>query len=449
MSSAGIKLKGDKGIWVVVLILSMFSVVAVFSSSTYIANKAGESKLFVFLDQIKVVLSGFAALLLCYFIPMRWYRRLSFILFGISVAMLLGLYVPSLRAEVNGAVRGLKIAGRTIQVFEFAKIGLILYLAKAIEYWAESLNTFKDFALKLLLPVVGVCLLVMGNSFSSALLFGIISFMVMFFMQVNFKYIAISIAGALAILILMFGIYNAFYSGSAGSGEEKKSESSVAKLFNRFGTVQNRILNFSSDASETEMESMSEEERTKILDEIRQSENAKIAISEGGIIGKGPGKSTQRYSLSMAFSDFIYAFIVEEYGLVGGCLLIFVYLMFLFRCIVLASRCKALYTSSLVLGLGFLITTQAFLHILVNVRLIPITGHTLPLVSHGGTAFLVLCGAFGIILSVSKQLDKQDRLAMEAQAKEAAEAVAGQGSENNLLTTDCETDIIKEETDNE
>lgn len=421
------KLKGDRGIWVVVLLLSMISIVAVFSSSTYIANKAGESKLLVFFDQIKVVLAGFCALIACYLIPMRWYRRLSFVLFGISVAMLLGLYIPSLRAEVNGAVRGLKIAGRTIQVFEFAKIGLILYLAKAIEYWKDSINTFKDFALKLLLPVVGVCLLVVGNSFSSALLFGVISFMVMFFMQVKFKYIWISLAGAAALIILMFGIYNAFFSGSTKAPEQ---QSSVAKLFNRFGTVQSRILNFSSDPTDAEIEAMSDEQKTKLIDEIRQSENAKIAISEGKIIGKGPGKSTQRYSLSMAFSDFIFAFIIEEYGLLGGCLIMLLYIIFLYRCIRIATKCTTLYTSSLVLGLGFLITTQAFLHILVNVRLIPITGHTLPLVSHGGTAFFVLSGAFGIVLSVSKRVAEQEaKAAAERAEAEKAAAEAAQKAE--------------------
>ena len=157
-----------------------------------------------------------------------------------------------------------------------------------------------------------------------------------------------------------------------------------------------------------------------------------MAISEGGIFGKGPGKSTQRYSLSMAFSDFIYAFIVEEYGLLGGGFVILLYLIFLFRCIRLCQRCKATYSSVLIVGLAFLITTQAFLHILVNVRILPITGHTLPLISHGGTAYLVLSGAFGMILSVNKQLEKQD--ALERAAREAAAAQLT--PEYNTDTTD-------------
>ena len=135
-----------------------------------------------------------------------------------------------------------------------------------------------------------------------------------------------------------------------------------------------------------------------------------VAISEGGLFGKGPGNSTQRYSLSMAFSDFIFAFIVEEYGLMGGSLIIALYIVLLFRCIRLTTRCRTSFTSALVTGLAYMIIIQAFIHILVNVRLIPITGQTLPLVSHGGTAYLAMSGAVGIILSVNKQLDKQDMM---------------------------------------
>ena len=135
-----------------------------------------------------------------------------------------------------------------------------------------------------------------------------------------------------------------------------------------------------------------------------------VAISEGGLFGKGPGNSTQRYSLSMAFSDFIFAFIVEEYGLAGGSLIIALYIILLFRCIRLTTRCNTSFSSALVTGLSYMIIIQAFIHILVNVRLIPITGQTLPLVSHGGTAYLAMSGAVGMILSVNKQLDKQDKM---------------------------------------
>ena len=184
----------------------------------------------------------------------------------------------------------------------------------------------------------------------------------------------------------------------------------MEKFFNRIGTAQSRILNFAGghDNEDAASEALSKEELEKIKDTKRQSENAKIAISQGGLIGKGPGKSTQRYSLSMAFSDFIFAFIVEEYGLLGGGFVILLYIIVLFRCIRMTRKCSTTFSEALILGLAWLIALQAMLHIFVNVGLLPVTGHTLPLISHGGTAYLVLSGAMGMILSVSRHLEKKE-----------------------------------------
>ena len=409
------KLKGDRVIWIIVVLFAMFSIAAVFSSSSFLASSRGISKVAIFAEQTKSVLMGFLALFICYLIPLRFYRTFSFVLYGVSVLMLLMLFVPGLRAEINGAVRGIKIAGHTFQVFEFAKIGVILYLARALERWGDDLADFKQFALKIQLPVGAVCLLIMQNSFSSALLIALITFLILFFMNVSFKNLMITVGIVAAAVLLLFLTYHAFY-----AGRPERLETSVGKLFNRFGTVEGR-LTAHFDKEEENLEGLSQREIQQLKDKDRQSENAKVAISEGGIFGKGPGKSTQRYSLSMAFSDFIYAFIVEEYGLIGGVLVILLYLIFLFRCIRLCQRCKATYSSVLIVGLSFLIATQAFLHILVNVRLFPITGHTLPLISHGGTAYLVLSGAFGMILSVNRQLDKQDAQERAQRAAEAAQ----------------------------
>lgn len=416
------KLKGDKVIWIIVVIFAMISIAAVFSSSSFLASSRGISKVAIFMEQTKSVLLGFVALLVCYLIPLRFYRTFSFIIFGLSVLMLILLYVPGFQVKVNGAIRGIRLFGKgpTIQVFEIAKIGIILYLAKALELWGDKLDSFKEFALRILLPVGVVCLLILANSFSSALLIALISFLILFFLDVNWKNLGITVGGVVVLILLLFGIYHAFF-----AGRPERLATPVGKIFNRFGTVEGRLTAHFDKEEEESLEGLSRDEIQQLKDKDRQSENAKVAISEGGIFGKGPGKSTQRYSLSMAFSDFIYAFIVEEYGLLGGVLVIFLYLIFLFRCIRLCQRCKATYSSVLIVGLSFLIATQAFLHILVNVRLFPITGHTLPLISHGGTAYLVLCGAFGMILSVNRQLDKQDeqeRLQREAEAARLAES---------------------------
>ena len=422
------KLKGDRVIWIIVVLFAMISIVAVFSSSSFLASSRGISKVAIFLEQTKSVLLGFTALFICYLIPLRFYRTFSFFIFGVSVLMLVLLYVPGFQVKINGAIRGIRLFGKgpTIQVFEIAKIGVIVYLAKALELWSDQLNDFKQFALKIILPIGSVCLLILANSFSSALLIAIITFLILFFLNISPKNLAITIGAVMAAVLLMFLTYHAFF-----ANHPDRQESGIGKIFNRFGTVESR-LTAHFDKEEQSMEGLSRQEIQQLKDKDRQSENAKVAISEGGIFGKGPGKSTQRYSLSMAFSDFIYAFIVEEYGLIGGIIVILLYLIVLFRCIRLCQRCKATYSSVLIVGLAFLIATQAFLHILVNVRLFPITGHTLPLISHGGTAYLVLSGAFGMILSVNRQLDKQD-----AQERAQREAEAAQLSDSyNFDTTD-------------
>lgn len=387
-------LKGDKIIWITVVLFALFSVVAVFSSSSFLASSQGTTKIAIFLQQIKSVLLGMVALFVCYLVPMRWYRNLAFIYFGICLVMLLMLYIPPFQARINGAVRGIKIAGHTIQPFEFAKVGIVLYLARALEKWEDSLDTYKDFFLKLALPIFAVCGLIVANSISSTVLVGGISVLMLIFMNIRWKYIFAMLGVILAAAALMFGIYTVFFKGN-----QERLDQPVGKIFNRFGTLESRISSFNAD-EEDEVDKESK----------RQSENARFAIAEGGIFGKGPGNSTQRYSLSMAFSDFIFAFIVEEYGLFGGSIIIALYVIFLFRCIRLSNRCGTSFSSALVCGISFLIITQAFIHILVNVRLMPITGQTLPLVSHGGTAYLAMSGAVGMILSVNKQLDKQAKM---------------------------------------
>lgn len=396
-------IKGDKVIWILVVLCAMASVLAVFSASSYLANSKGVDKTVIFLEQSKSVLLGFIALFICYNIPLKWYRWFSFIIFGASVIGLILLYIPGMSSEINGAVRGLKIGDRTFQVFEFAKVGIIFYIAKAIELWQEDFHDTKIFMVRLFLPIAAVCLIVFANSVSSAILICIVCYLTIFVMDVDVKNIMLSLLIVTATVGVMFGIYHTFFEGHTSENPNK-----IEKLFNRIPTVESRLYKCFHPNKNIDTSKLSNFEKEQLKDETRQHEYAKAAIAEGGLFGKGAGKSTRGYSLSMAFSDFIYAFIVEEYGLAGGIFIILIYLVFFYRCIRLVVRCNESFTSALLIGLAFLITTQAFLHIFVNVRLGPITGHTLPLISHGGTAYLVLGGAFGVILSISRKLDEQD-----------------------------------------
>lgn len=386
-------IKGDKVVWIIVFLLSMFSLAAVYSASSYRAMHSDVNKIVIFLDQLVFVLAGWAALLICYFIHPKYYRKFSFLVYGISIVLLLLLFVDPLTARQNGAIRGLKLPGFTFQVFEVAKAAIIIYLARAMEIF--EIKKFKDYLLKLLFPIALTCVLLLRGSFSSAVFTAMICLVILWINKINWRYLALTIAGGIAVLGICYGLY-------------KLTENNEHPLFERFETAESRIDSFLHPADEEVAIKMTEEEKQAAIDAERQSENAKIAIHEGGIIGKGPGKSTQRYTLSMAFSDFIYAFIIEEYGSIVGIFVMFLYIWLFARCARLAAKCKTTFAGTTVFGLGLLTTFQALMHIYVNIRMIPITGHTLPLVSHGGTAFIIFSGIFGVILSVSKSIQEID-----------------------------------------
>ena len=421
-------------IWFIVAMFAMISIIAVFSVGSFLAKNDPEiiSKTSIYVEQFGSVALGFAALFLCYAFNYNFYRKVAPYVFGISLLMLLMLFVPGFQDERNGAVRGLKLFGHTLQVFEFVKVGLILFISWALERYSKDIKTFKGYFLRLLVWVILVCACIMVNSFSSAILLAMVSMMVFFFMEVKMSHLLITIGGAVALVAILFGIYHLSTAISPKAAD--------FAIFNRLGTVESRIGHFfKADADSTmDLTKMSKEQLEVIIDSERQSESAKIAIKEGGIFGKGVGNGTARYSLSMAFSDFIFAAIVEETGLIGGIAIVLLYLIFLFRCISLSFKCPDAFSQALVLGLAFLITTQAFLHILVNVRLLPITGHTLPLISHGGTAYLVLSAAFGIILSVSRTVNKLE------EEKRAAEAAAA--AENAPEATDVPLEVQDDDT---
>ena len=417
---AKVRLRGDRVIWFIVAVFAMISIIAVFSVGSFLTKNNPDimSKTSIYMEQFGSVALGFAALFLCYAVNYKFYKRISPYIFVVAVVMLLMLFVPPLQDKRNGAVRGLRLMGHTIQVFEFVKIGLIMFISWGLEKYNREIKTFKGFCLRLLLWVVGVCACIMVNSFSSAMLLALVSMMLFYFMDVKITHLLLTVGIAIALVAGLFGLYHLALKASPEAAE--------FPIFNRLGTVESRVEHFIKPESDTTMDisKMTREQLEDMDREERQSESAKIAIKAGGLFGKGVGNGISRHSLSMAFSDFIYAAIVEETGLVGGIVIVLLYLIFLFRCISLSFKCPDTFSQALVLGLAFLITTQAFLHILVNVRLIPITGHTLPLISHGGTAYLMLSAAFGMILSVSRAVNK-----LEEERRAAEEAAAAQGTE--------------------
>lgn len=400
------RLSGDKVIWTVVFLLSLISIALIYSSSSSLAYKEKTTNFAFLIKQIQFVFMGLVALYICYKIPLGWYRGLANIALLTSIVLL--ALTPIIGIEINGAKRWINLGFTTFQPTEMAKIAIVLYLARALE--VSRLDTFKEFLIRIILPIGITCILILIGSVSAALFVGMISLLMLVIAGVKWNYIFKAggiAAGMLAFIIILHLV--------------------GVTLFSRLDTALSRITKF---VTTTEIsEELTPEQKQKEADKTYQADMAKVAISSVGIMGKGPGKSTQRYFLPHPYSDYIYTIIIEEYGLAGGIGVILLYLWFLFRCIILVKNCTKVFTALTVAGLGLLITVQATLHILVNVGYLPVTGHTLPLLSLGGTSLVILSCAFGIILSVSRTID------ISSQNKKKLQPVAVSGNGGEVVQT--------------
>ncbi len=433
------RLHGDKVIWIVVFLLSLISIALIYSSSSSLAFKEGVTNFSFLMSQCKFVLLGLAALYICYKIPLGFYRYFTYFIFAVTLVLL--MLTPIIGKEINGAKRWLELGPISFQPAELIKITLILYLARALEMW--EMKSFKEFFTKIIIPIGVVCVLIMMSSVSTALIIGMLSFVILFIAGAKWSYLlkAVGIGAAtLTTIILMNLALIALFD---------------VDIFPRFSTALSRLEKY---FVKTELaEGLTADEKQKKADETFQADMAKIAISSANIFGKGPGKSTQRYVLPHPYSDFIYTIIIEEYGLLGGVFVLMLYLWLFYRCIILVRNCTKKFTAITVGGLGLMISTQAGLHILVNVGILPVTGHTLPLISLGGTSFVIFSCAFGIILSVSRTIDidaakreEEERLLrekMEQQERERALQEQRLPEEQRLLEEEPEFhDIIDTKT---
>ncbi len=401
------RLHGDRVIWVIILFLSLVSLALIYSASSSLAFKEHTTNFAYLLKQLRFVVLGLVALYICYKIPLRWYRYLSAPLFVMSIILL--VLTPIIGTEVNGAKRWLSIGSLSFQPTEIAKITTILYLARILE--VSKIETYKQFLLKIVAPVGMVCILIMIGSVSQALLVALISLLVLVAAGVKFKHLLYTagLAGCALVLIILLNLSFGWFS---------RVDTATSRLKKFFVSETEQVVDGGMTAAE---------QKQKQADETFQADMAKIAISSVGVIGKGPGKSTQRYVLPHPYSDYIYTIIIEEYGMIGGVVILMLYLWFFNRCVKLVKSCKTVFSALTVGGLGLLIVVQAALHILVNVGLLPVTGHTLPLVSLGGTSLIILSCAFGIILSVSRT--KEVAQSKEKKLTAAGNSVAGGGNE--------------------
>ena len=376
------KIRGDKVIWGIVIILSMFSVLAVYSSTTTLAYrfKQGNTEYYL-LKHIGILIFGFVLMYAAHKIKYVYYSKLSLI--AVLFAAPLLLYTLVFGEVRNDAARWTTLPGVNImfQPSDLAKLALIMFVASMLAKKQDNIKDLKSAFIPILLPVLVICGLILPANLSTAVILFVTCIVLMFIGGVKFRYLlALSGIGIAALaLFIAFLIVSPKSSG-------------------RLGTWQNRIEHFGGGGDS---------------DENFQVEQAKIAIANGGFVGKLPGNSMQKNFLPNPFNDFIYAIITEEYGFAGAFLILLMYMILLFRGIRIAIKAPGHFGALLAIGVTLSLIIQAFANMAVAVHLVPVTGQPLPLVSMGGTSIWFTSVAIGIILSVSKEMDENEEQSSE------------------------------------
>jgi cell division protein FtsW len=394
------KTKGDKVIWGIVVMLTMMSLLVVYSSTGSLAYKLSKSTESYLFKQFVFIAVGLLIIYFAHRVNYTIYSRVAVFIFLASIPLL--LYTLIFGASLNEASRWIKlpIINLTFQTSDLAKLGLFMYLGRQLSRKQEVIKDFKKGFVPLIVPVAIICILIAPANLSTALLVGATSLLLMFIGRVNMKHIALVIGIAAIPVMILIGVAGAYY-----DKEEKKSKELPAMFTKgRVATWVKRVQNFMYAGKE---------------ETAYQVQQAKIAIAKGGWVGLGPGNSESRNFLPHPYSDFIYAVIIEEYGLIGGAFVLFIYLAFLFRCIRIFKNCPYAFGAFLALGLSFTLVIQAMANMAVNVNLFPVTGVTLPLISMGGSSFLFTCLAIGIILSVARNVEQMEAETIEEKPAEA------------------------------
>lgn len=391
LTGIGSRTKGDKVIWALVVVLALASLLVVYSSTGLLAYKynKGNTEVYLF-KQIAFIAVGMAVIYFSHRVNYTLYSRVARILFLLSIPLL--IYTLFFGVKLNEGSRWIRlpIINLTFQTSDLAKLALFMYIGRLLSKKQEVIKDFRKGFLPIMIPVGIICLLIAPANLSTALLIGATSMLLMFIGRVRTKHLLATIGIAAIPVVFLFITAVVYY-----DKEEGRSKDLPALLNSgRTPTWIKRVQNFIYDSKQVDK------------DENYQINQSKIAIAKGGLLGLGPGNSEQRNFLPHPYSDFIFAIIIEEYGLVGGAFIMFVYLVFLFRSIRIFRKCPYAFGAFLALGLSFTLVIQALINMAVAVNLFPVTGVTLPLVSMGGSSFLFTCLSIGIILSVARNVEQ-------------------------------------------
>ena len=371
-------------IWMVVALLSLISLLAFYSSSERVAHMKydGDTTRALISHAVTLVI-GLAALYVVYLGNYKFYSRIFS--FALLVVLPLLLVTTFAGKDINGASRVVDIFGVSFQTSDLAKVALIGYLARAVALRQDREVELKEAAIVYFLPITLTVGLIFTENLSTAVILFVVCFYLIYMGRVKIKFLAIFLVA----LMLGLGFYMVIKSNGDDAG--------------RTVTWVTRFLNFFGD--EPGMDG-TEAERFKAMNDS-QDIQSKLAVASGGVFGKLPGKSTQRHFLQHPYSDFIFSIIVEEYGLVGAVVVMILYLILLYRAGLIIHSMPGSFGGYVSFALASLIVVQAFVHIGVAVSVIPITGQPLPFISKGGSSMLFTGIAIGIILSVSKELEKK------------------------------------------
>lgn len=396
--------KGDKVLWYIIIILMLASIMVVYSSTGQLAyREKGGNTSFYLIKQLILMLGCIGVIIGLQSVHYKYFLTFSKVVLGMSFIFL--LWAKFAGTNLNDADRWIPLPlGLSFQPSELAKLGIIMYTARIIAFYQTDKGC-SDEALKNVLLFTGpLIFLIFLDNFSTSFLLGLICMTMLFVGRLRLKLILISFASLIAlvgvILVLAFTVPQ-------------------FEKIGRVATIKGRVTNFFSGAKK-EREGSS-----------YQSDQAKIAVAKGGLMGVGPGNSEQRNFLPHPYSDFIFAIIIEEYGLLGGGLTLLLYLIILYRIGVIVKRCTRTFPALLVTGLGLSIVFQAFVNMGVCVGLFPVTGQPLPLVSMGGTSLLFTSAAFGMILSVSHTFQEDGEVVEEeSEVEEVEDSVAEEAIEH-------------------
>jgi cell division protein FtsW len=384
------KTRGDKAIWAVVVLLSLTSLLVVYSATNSLAYKLYKGNTWIYLfKQFAFIMVGIAIIYFAHTVNYTIYSKVARILFILSIPLL--IYTLKFGTNLNDANRWIRlpVINFTFQTSDLAKLALFMYISRLLSKKQDVIKDFKKGFLPLMIPIVVICGLIAPANLSTALLTGATSMLLLFIGRASFRHIMMVGATVIIPVVILIFIARSYYDETTGKSKELPAALSIMRMPTWIKRVQDFMY-------------------AKNDESPYQVQQAKIAVAKGGFLGLGPGNSQQRNFLPHPYSDFIYAIIIEEYGLMGGAFIIFIYLIFLFRSIKIFRKCPYAFGAFLALALSFTLVIQAMTNMAVNVGLFPVTGVTLPMVSMGGSSIFFTSLAIGIILSVARNVEDSE-----------------------------------------